>query len=231
MAILAVLKAGAAYVPIDPEYPADRIGFMLEDCRPALVLRAGDVPDASGRPDHDPADGDPGAAAARRQRRVRHLHVGLDRAPQGRDGPARGRAQLLRGAPGRLLRPGRGGRRRPPDAVRAPGVVLVRHVLDGPAVDDVRPRAARHRRRDPPRRGGVHRVRGARADRPGEHDPVAFRLPPRARACWTTTGGTAPRSSSSAARPSARPCGRTSARSPASPCATSTGRPNPPSTR
>ena len=58
VAILAVLKAGAAYVPIDPEYPADRIGFMLEDCRPALVLRAGDVPDASGRPDHDPADGD-----------------------------------------------------------------------------------------------------------------------------------------------------------------------------
>src|SRR5690606_7893508 len=58
VAILAVLKAGAAYVPIDPAYPADRIGFMLEDCRPALVLRAGDVPDASGRPDHDPADGD-----------------------------------------------------------------------------------------------------------------------------------------------------------------------------
>ncbi|WP_189529108.1 non-ribosomal peptide synthetase, partial [Streptomyces sindenensis] len=37
-AILAVLKAGAAYLPVDPEYPADRIAFMLADASPALVL-------------------------------------------------------------------------------------------------------------------------------------------------------------------------------------------------
>jgi amino acid adenylation domain-containing protein len=37
-AILGVLKAGAAYVPIDPGYPADRIGFILEDTRTAVVL-------------------------------------------------------------------------------------------------------------------------------------------------------------------------------------------------
>ncbi|MGW2415540.1 amino acid adenylation domain-containing protein [Streptomyces tubercidicus] len=37
-ALLAVLKAGAAYLPIDTDYPVDRIRFMVEDSRPALVL-------------------------------------------------------------------------------------------------------------------------------------------------------------------------------------------------
>jgi amino acid adenylation domain-containing protein len=37
-AILGVLKTGAAYVPIDPEYPAERIRFLLGDCRPGSVL-------------------------------------------------------------------------------------------------------------------------------------------------------------------------------------------------
>ncbi|GAA2624643.1 hypothetical protein GCM10010411_71410 [Actinomadura fulvescens] len=43
VAILAVVKAGAAYVPIDPDYPDDRIAFMLEDADPVLVLTPEDV--------------------------------------------------------------------------------------------------------------------------------------------------------------------------------------------
>ncbi|GAB3992312.1 hypothetical protein GCM10028807_25120 [Spirosoma daeguense] len=36
--LLAVLKAGAAYVPIDPEYPHDRIAFMLADSSASMVV-------------------------------------------------------------------------------------------------------------------------------------------------------------------------------------------------
>ncbi|HEX2224878.1 MAG TPA: amino acid adenylation domain-containing protein, partial [Thermoanaerobaculia bacterium] len=37
-ALLAVLKAGAAYVPLDPNYPQARIARILEDARPKVVL-------------------------------------------------------------------------------------------------------------------------------------------------------------------------------------------------
>ncbi|OOM73735.1 linear gramicidin synthase subunit D [Clostridium puniceum] len=36
--IMGILKAGAAYLPIDPEYPEDRIKYMLEDSKSQMLL-------------------------------------------------------------------------------------------------------------------------------------------------------------------------------------------------
>ncbi|MFL6122875.1 amino acid adenylation domain-containing protein, partial [Actinophytocola sp.] len=72
VALLGVLKAGAAYVPLDPEHPADRLAFMLSDTGARVVVTHGaaaaalpaefagtlvsldsaEFPD--GLPDHDP---------------------------------------------------------------------------------------------------------------------------------------------------------------------------------
>ncbi|HEV2736376.1 MAG TPA: amino acid adenylation domain-containing protein, partial [Longimicrobiaceae bacterium] len=42
VAMLGVLKAGGAYLPLDPEYPAERLAWMLEDAAaPVLVARSG----------------------------------------------------------------------------------------------------------------------------------------------------------------------------------------------
>ncbi|MCP3804556.1 amino acid adenylation domain-containing protein [Allokutzneria sp. A3M-2-11 16] len=43
VALLAVLKSGAAYLPIDPEYPAERISFMLDDAEPICVISDGSL--------------------------------------------------------------------------------------------------------------------------------------------------------------------------------------------
>jgi amino acid adenylation domain-containing protein len=37
-AILAVLKAGATYVPVDPATSAERLGFIVDDIRPTIIL-------------------------------------------------------------------------------------------------------------------------------------------------------------------------------------------------
>jgi nonribosomal peptide synthetase DhbF len=38
VSLLAVLKAGGAYLPVDPGYPEERIAYMLDDAKPILVL-------------------------------------------------------------------------------------------------------------------------------------------------------------------------------------------------
>ncbi|SEI05603.1 amino acid adenylation domain-containing protein [Rheinheimera pacifica] len=40
VAMLAILNAGAIYVPLDPEYPADRLAYIIEDCALKIVLVA-----------------------------------------------------------------------------------------------------------------------------------------------------------------------------------------------
>ncbi|MEV4973752.1 amino acid adenylation domain-containing protein [Streptomyces scopuliridis] len=44
--LYAVLKAGAAYLPVDPDYPAERVAALLADARPVQVItqRAADLP-------------------------------------------------------------------------------------------------------------------------------------------------------------------------------------------
>ncbi|MEV8378895.1 non-ribosomal peptide synthetase [Kribbella sp. NPDC056861] len=41
--LLAVLKAGGAYLPLDPTYPADRLAYMIADASPALLVRTSEV--------------------------------------------------------------------------------------------------------------------------------------------------------------------------------------------
>ena len=45
VALLAVLKAGAAYVPLDGTYPAERLKFILQDSRAAVLLTTGNLVD------------------------------------------------------------------------------------------------------------------------------------------------------------------------------------------
>ncbi|MEU6129435.1 amino acid adenylation domain-containing protein [Saccharopolyspora sp. NPDC047091] len=46
--LLAVLASGAAYLALDPDYPADRLQHMIEDAEPGLVLARSDrVPDGA----------------------------------------------------------------------------------------------------------------------------------------------------------------------------------------
>ncbi len=50
VAVLAVLKAGGAYAPIDPAYPADRMAFMLADTNAPVLLTQERL--LAGLPDH-----------------------------------------------------------------------------------------------------------------------------------------------------------------------------------
>ena len=45
VALLAVLKAGAAYVPLDPDYPEERLQYMVKDSEPVIVITQRDTAD------------------------------------------------------------------------------------------------------------------------------------------------------------------------------------------
>jgi len=49
IAMLGTLKAGAAYLPLDPNYPIERLAFMLADTAARHVLACQPLPDALGR--------------------------------------------------------------------------------------------------------------------------------------------------------------------------------------
>ncbi len=132
VAIVAVLRAGAAYVPLDPDYPEERLRFALEDSGVPVVVTAGD---AGGRLTMPPGvrllrletagDGgavppdisrDPLAARSARpgpsgrgRRRLRDLHLGVDGASEGSCGDAWQRAPAAV-VDGRVVRLRSGGR-------------------------------------------------------------------------------------------------------------------------
>ncbi|MEV4516217.1 non-ribosomal peptide synthase/polyketide synthase [Dactylosporangium sp. NPDC049525] len=62
VAVLAVHKTGAAYLPLDPAFPADRLAYMVQDANPVVVLdEHTDLAPAPGGAPLPPAD--PGSAA------------------------------------------------------------------------------------------------------------------------------------------------------------------------
>ncbi|WP_317616036.1 non-ribosomal peptide synthetase [Rhodococcus sp. MTM3W5.2] len=66
VALLAVLTAGAAYVPVDVDYPEDRIAYVLADAAPVCVLVDGGASGSALRRTGIPVVdlGDPGVATA-----------------------------------------------------------------------------------------------------------------------------------------------------------------------
>ncbi|HZF12136.1 MAG TPA: amino acid adenylation domain-containing protein [Thermoanaerobaculia bacterium] len=73
VAVLGILKAGAAYVPLDPAYPRERLAFMVEDARIPVLLTEerlrGSLPEAAAvtvlLDAGDPPDGHDGGRAGR----------------------------------------------------------------------------------------------------------------------------------------------------------------------
>ncbi|MEU9375620.1 AMP-binding protein, partial [Streptomyces sp. NPDC048255] len=57
-AVLGIWKAGAAYLPVDPEYPADRVAYMLEDSAPVLTLVAVPEEELASLPKQNVSDGE-----------------------------------------------------------------------------------------------------------------------------------------------------------------------------
>ncbi len=83
VAMLAILKTGAAYLPIDPKYPSRRLDYVLSEARPALVLTdtdtAGVLPESESplvyldRLDLDDPSGDTEPAVTLRPRNLAYV--------------------------------------------------------------------------------------------------------------------------------------------------------------
>ncbi|GAA1221701.1 amino acid adenylation domain-containing protein [Prauserella alba] len=81
VALLGILKAGAVYLPLDPDYPNDRLAYMIGDARPAAFVTDAEALAQLGG--EVPGDGtvvrvdDPAAAATARDHDPAHARAGL----------------------------------------------------------------------------------------------------------------------------------------------------------
>ncbi|MBT4686708.1 MAG: amino acid adenylation domain-containing protein, partial [Rhodospirillaceae bacterium] len=57
--LLGILRAGASYVPLDPDYPAERLAYMLADSGARLVLTEGEGPEVPEGPEGSKEPGGP----------------------------------------------------------------------------------------------------------------------------------------------------------------------------
>ena len=104
VAILGVVKAGGAYLPVDPAFPRDRQAFMLDDAKVPVLLTSAKL--AAGLPPHAAiqicldtewdsiqsySKDNPEVLARPREPGVRDLHVGVDGPAERGGGGARER--------------------------------------------------------------------------------------------------------------------------------------------
>lgn len=102
IAVLAVLKAGGAYLPLDPDYPAERLHFMVHDAEVLLVLSCARL--AAVLPSDVPAmlvtgaeDGDESVSSCNLDTPLRPDHLAYCIYTSGSTGQPKGAANTHRG--------------------------------------------------------------------------------------------------------------------------------------